>query len=195
MKKTILSLLLTINYCSAATISVSGGGVFDVRGSDASLKPDVGDLFIVVASKSNDIFENLLAGDDLSVGSTVGGADDVVIATGSLVDFSGNRAQQSGFTNLLISDAAEPNPALSAGDHFAFIWFDGVSSTGAVAVNSVYGIVRASDWVLPSSGTTSASDVTATQIAGLTVNPVPEPSSVALLGLGSLALLARRRKN
>ncbi len=43
-------------------------------------------------------------------------------------------------------------------------------------------------------GPTSNSDFTTTSGYTLTVNPVPEPSSAALLGLGGLALILRRRK-
>ena len=89
---------------------------------------------------------------------------------------------------------------VNAGDEFAVYWFPGLSASDDVngfTAGDSFGIATfaGNSAILPSSG--GSVQATANTSAGpalFNVQAIPEPTSTALLGLGGLALLARRRR-
>ena len=202
MNKTTLSILALTTLVAQATVSVSGGlvtGLTDDTG--ALLPPDANVLVFLVIDTGGDGF-SLLEEGSFTNNSFIGSDGNDFLAT---VDFSSpsffntNAAEAAGsFTNQITS-ADDANSPISLGDEFILYWFPDLENTDSLTAGDSYGEIRSTDWVLPSAdgATTNATGFFNNVAANATFNsvqPIPEPSSTALLGLGGFALLARRRR-
>jgi hypothetical protein len=215
MKKTLLT-LLSLQAASFGAISISG-----ISGSGfGTADVPVGSLVLfIVDDSSNGFLGNNAATDPgltgLTASTTLGdrfGGDMVfgrgAVTTAGQVPF--------GLTGFDQSFGSAPYSSAGAGRNFAIVWLqDNTSSTNGQASGD-YGIIRGTDWVIPSGDgnfTASASSATfagatvfarVTQASGALTNQalgtptasfaiVPEPSAALLGAIGALGLLRRRR--
>eukprot|EP00112_Aurelia_sp_Birch-Aquarium-sp1_P009703 Seg21115.1 transcript_id=Seg21115.1/GoldUCD/mRNA.D3Y31 product="hypothetical protein" protein_id=Seg21115.1/GoldUCD/D3Y31 len=144
--------------------------------------------------------DNILGGADVAVATTTNNAvagTDQVMATFSItsavalgdtlrvgimidgLDGAGFSPASIGLAQVGSADVAEQ--AVTANNTVDMYFFD---VTGGVAANTQFQVIA-------DSGT---GDFVTHQAVSLDVIPAPEPSSTALLGLGGLALILRRRK-
>ena len=85
----------------------------------------------------------------------------------------------------------------TVGNAFSLIWFDAtVTSPGTVSSGTHYGIFTDASMIIEAGAPASYENLfdSSPMAASQTFASVPEPSSTALLGLGSVALLLRRRR-
>ena len=205
MIKKLLSIIALTSIVSKGTVSVNGGNVNGIFDADLNLLDPTESVLVLVVVDTNgtDGFSALEEG-DFSLGSVVGsdGNDLLINGTNSFQDFFFNTVNTaSATTSGVITSVDDPASLVSLGDEFTLYWFPELASdTTALSAGDEYFQIRGVDWVLPASDTftetVSSFDESATLANAVfgTVVAIPEPSSTALLGLGGLALLARRRK-
>lgn len=198
MKTKIILNLLALAAISNASTTITSANVLefkDENGGDLG----TGVLGLVVIDTGNDGFGTLRPG-SYQIGSTLGDDDfvgdgnDLVVKVVDSTDFP-SIAIQGGF-NTSLSNSTPPGIP-STNNQFLVYWFPTLSSSGDKTLRSgdVYGSAREANWFLGNDGDTkTVSTVNNAGNANFTVGPIPEPSSTALLGLGGLALLTRRRR-
>ena len=136
----------------------------------------------------------------MSIGDIIGtDGNDVLLSISETTDL-GFGATALGSFSEVETMADDPNSLVTLGDDFSVFFFTSLGSTAtSLTAGDEFGAIRGSDFVLPladgNTGVVNAvfGDVFANATFG-TVQAIPEPSSTALLGLGGLALLARRRR-
>jgi len=196
MKKLITTLLVTsASISSGFTLS---GGLVPFLGDDAgvALTSDTEFAIVVALDTATNPFSGLLANDNISTGSTIGGGDYFVLDTGTAVDGALGVAAQLNITNFQTSGTSIAAD-VAAGNEVGFLWFPSLSTSDDVLdQGDSYGFFTASDWLLPVQGASESftNRQELTPLIASEVVLIPEPSSTALLGLGGLALLARRRR-
>jgi hypothetical protein len=196
MKKIII-LLLVSGTLANAVITVAGGLVTNLA-DENNTELSAPTTFAVLVALNNDSFDGLVMSDTISIGETVGEGKYFVLQTETTVDASSNGFGEAGQVDIanynIVGTPLAENAA--AGNNVAFVWFPGLVGSTLSTVD-VYGAVSNVDWVLPADGATlTFTNLTGSpQQANFTIQPIPEPSSIALLGLGAFGLLMRRRRD
>lgn len=196
MKKIII-LLLVSGTLANAVITVAGGLVTNLA-DENNTELSAPTTFAVLVALNNDSFDGLVMSDTISIGETVGEGKYFVLQTETTVDASSNGFGEAGQVDIanynIVGTPLADNAA--AGNNVAFVWFPGLVGSTLSTVD-VYGAVSNVDWVLPADGATlTFTNLTGSpQQANFTIQPIPEPSSIALLGLGAFGLLMRRRRD
>lgn len=140
--------------------------------------------------------------------TSAGTSDDKLFVSSSLtLDSTGatESGGASGSHGTMFSMLGVTIDTTYSGKNFGLIWFDSndVASTGPIEIGDHYGfltsVTLAGDFVVPAAAATenfsnNFTGIDPTRAADHTFDAVPEPSSVTLLGLGSVALLLRRRR-
>lgn len=155
--------------------------------------------YAVLVALNDDPFDGLIMSDTISVGQTVGNGKYYVLQVSNSFDPGGGFGQV-GQVNVSNFDTTGTPLAGNAavGNQVAFAWFPGQSSgSGTVLSNGdVYGVIRDTNWILPTDlgGSVSFSNLVVGSKQANFVVAVPEPTGIALLGLGAFALIARRKR-
>jgi len=223
--KTALIALFGLQMVSFGAISISGisGSGFGTTVADVPLNSLV--LFIV-DDGSNGFFGNqtlsgtLTAANDpglvsascsTDLGSRFGG--DMVIGRASVTTAGQLPFTLTGFDQ---SFATAPFNTAGIGRNFAILWFPSLTSATTGNASGSYGVIRGSDWIIPTGDGNYTASATPANFAGATVFArvtntsgtlanhalgtataafavVPEPSAALLGAIGALGLLRRRR--
>ncbi|MCH6258457.1 PEP-CTERM sorting domain-containing protein [Puniceicoccaceae bacterium K14] len=187
------------------TIQVSLGDFFQ---SDEITALNEGVAGALVISKDDDLFADSgsILGSTLSVGNTLGGNDDEIVAISDSIDFSPDFGTNFDF----VLPNLEFNDGIDDGDLIGFFFFETLTSGDVVTAGSNYGFFRTDDtlsladssWELPNSGSIISlfafTDVDGISNSTFSTNltAVPEPSTIAGIA-GALVLMIwfhRRRK-
>ncbi len=199
MKKTLLylSTVLTPVLSIQAAVTITDA---QIRGYQTAGSADItsaGILGLLVLDSGGDGFGQIQDGSSIALDNLIGDGNDVIlnIVGSSAAAPPFNPAQISGVgIGTVIFDLVGDR---SSGDEFAVYWFPTLlTSETTFTAGDTYGVARGANWILPGDGNSTISPVLVTSAgaANLTVAAVPEPSSVALLGLGSAVILLRRRR-
>lgn len=198
---------------TGATLTVTNGGSFSgpnnlqfrgFGGNAGTHTINNGTVTInTLGADDNQVF-NISNGSTFTAGATTlnnSSALNISGATFSATDLTLNSYGAGGFVNLF--DGGQLNISGSFTNNANFINFDSASTTGSVFIDNVdvatvQAMVTAGDFGIAGAAETTLSSFSYT-INGSGVDivssaAVPEPSSTALLGLGGLALILRRRK-
>lgn len=195
---------------SAVTFDVQAEVLKTSGGADM---PTTG-LVMLVASTTNGTFGAVNDGATLSVGSFLDGGDDLILKTWDL--------SNSGTPGLFadVSGSLTFSGNWGTGDALALVWFPTLTLASSTASGGTeYGLFTTSTptdgsgpWVTPADATsdnalymftTEASILTggppgsvaaSASLASNTVQGVPEPSRMMLLGLAMMGLVFRRRR-
>jgi hypothetical protein len=187
----LLSIIITSVTNAAVTMtSVNVLGFNDENG----LALGGGILGIAVVDTGNDGFGAIQAGSTLETDTFIGDGNDLIVRVVNSGTFPSVSIQAGFSTNLVTST---PTGVASQGDQFIVYWFPDLSvSNNVTTAGDVYGAARESNWVLTADGTSTS--VTTVNPAGnanfIVQDAIPEPSSVALICLGTFGLIARRRR-
>ncbi|MEZ7968683.1 MAG: PEP-CTERM sorting domain-containing protein [Rubritalea sp.] len=199
MKKIII-LLLVSGTLANAVITVAGGLVTNLA-DENNTELSAPTTFAVLVALNNDSFDGLVMSDTISIGETVGEGKYFVLQTETTIDVSINGFGEAGQVdianyNIVGTPLAGAGGGAAAGNNVAFVWFPGLVGSSLTTVD-FYGAVSNVDWILPADGgTLTFTNITGSpQQANFTIQPIPEPSSIALLGLGAFGLLMRRRRD
>ena len=199
-----LASLAVASFASASvTLTFDIGVLYDSTGSGAIGAGSQVAIFADNTGISANPTNSDLIDQTLTIGHTYGGNELVALMT---TDGGGFARGASTF---------DLDGGLNATNDLAVYWFDGHTG-GALTAGTTYGIYQNSSIQAGSGGTSSLTipadgsnsnvfyyDTTTLGAAGATVaefsatntlDTIPEPSSTALLGLGSVALLLRRRR-
>ena len=202
MNKLLITLFAASVSISEAFVSLSGGAVFVLGDSSGQPLPSDTEFAVVVALDGATPFTGLTANETVSTGSLIGGGDFFVLQTGTAIDqpLVDGVAGQVSINNFNTEGTAIAND-VAAGNQVGFIWFPELSTSDNVLdAGDSYGFFTAADWLLPTGGggdivlTSAPAPPNTTTFSADQIVLIPEPSSTALLGLGGLALLARRRR-
>ncbi len=223
MVRSILSLLVGSSvFATAATVSINftvpGSGVFSTGFVDGGGTAG-GLLWGIVADTAGDGFDgaganSYQAGITFQAGSASGwqvtGTDDLIwFADQSLVQGSpdgptvdttaisggGSSGGPGGIvslSSLIVDEAGTPDAEVD----YAIIWFDnGVNNTATATVGMNYFLQDAGALDLPAAGGVETHDLDATSVISRQFVAIPEPSSIALLGLAGLTAIGRRKRS
>ncbi len=207
----ILALIACSTFAHASvTLSPAAENIQDAGGNPVG----AGNLALIVVSTNDNDFGMIKEG-GLSLNVSAGGMGFIDDNDDAVIQHFATTV--NGFTS--IQEAVSPGISLdldsrfTPGDKFAIYWFPTVAYDSDIAnivlsAGDSYGIVSSGqvrrdgsvegdgvkDWVLPDDGNSPSHLNSAPGIANLEVQPVPEPTSLALLGLGTLGLITRRRR-
>lgn len=203
MKKLLIIGFLLVSCVAARadfTINLGASMLYMANGTTPA---PVGTLVQLLASTTDNIFSPVTAGS-----YTGGSSDDVVLSSFAINSGPGSVAQP-----ITISFAAFPN--LTVGDFLLLRWYPTLpAGTASPPAGTPYGQFRIDivenfstiAWVVPADGSINTLNFLTTSAGGtqpesagrasLVVSAIPEPSTVALLGLSVIGLAAysRRRK-
>ena len=201
MKHTIITLALTALSASAVTTSFSGFGPGNqtilANSSGVAAAGLTWGILVDLGSTGFDLTDNassFSSGIDLNTDGFIG--EDFFIVGGSeLADGMGRTIGPFPATGTADSIQYDLVAPLSGGESFAILFADG----STIDAGGIFGLTEALA-VTPTTNSDSTPE-TAFQRAAphlqefvLTGEPIPEPSSAALLGLAGLALVARRKR-
>ncbi len=209
IKKTLLNILI---YSSTVAISSAVVSLNPATFTNANV--GAGTLGFLVVDTAGDGFGDVVGGTySKSTLDTdtyfIDGSDDRIIAIGEFAVGGGfdTTTRLSFISNNEIRTGTDtPTGPFTLGTEFAFYWFPDLELTDtAFTAGDNYGIARydgtdanstsvnGTEFILIDGVDSFDVEVTGdSALANFTV--IPEPSSTALLGLGGLALLARRRR-
>lgn len=139
-------------------------------------------------------------GSETALGGTIASASDDIVGTWNSGVWTFYAASANHYINTVTSDT-DPN----ASRRFYFRWFDATSQGAATQAGIIYNSANA--WVTPADALATPPTVnlsyvqTDPNVTGsengtsgwATVAPVPEPTTMALMGLGLAAVAARRK--
>jgi len=202
--KTIIGALLVSKVSAITTVSITGANVEGFNDSDGNAL-DGGVLALLVVDSGNDGFGGVNISNTLATDSLLADGNDIIlniVESSAALPFLGVpnaviAGANNGMSGALAVDLDDGTlgTGITAGDNFAVYFFPELTiSSSEFTLGDTFGIATADDFVLPTAGTTNAQVITNAGNANFTVASIPEPSSTALLGLGGLALLARRRR-
>lgn len=193
MKNTLLLITASALSASAVTSAFSAFGVGNQTVLADSTGVATNGLFwgILVdidGSGFEDLTTTSFGSIDLSADTFIG--SDFFIA-GDLQTLSAAGIDGSATTVMYDLNSSDPSSPVIGGENFALFWSD----DAAFNEGDSFGFVEATG-LIP---TSNANNDPTTEFRGVdpnlqTLTYVPEPSSAALLGLGGLALVARRRR-
>ncbi len=197
MKKIFFLLIATASFASAA-FTLTSGAVSNLADED-NVALTSATTYAVLVALNDDPFDGLIMSDTISIGQTVGEGKYYVLQVSISSDPGGSfgQAGQVNVNNFNTTGTPLANNA-ALGNQVAFVWFPGQSSGSGTELSAgdSYGVIRGSDWLLPTDlgGSISYSNfVVGNKQATFTVQ-VPEPTGLALISLGAVALIARRRR-
>lgn len=201
--------LVALASKSVASTTITSGNVGAFK-DNANLNVANDSIFAIVVSTGDAEFTSITAGTIIAEGGFIDGGDDYFLTVSQVRDATLGRsfgsADKPGFD--LIN-------GMSAGDPFILYWFPSSTIASNVAANGqFYGSARFEDgntaengiteWFLSGDNeSTNAASIlnpelggSASLIADIEIGgaPIPEPTSLALLGLGAFGLIARRRR-
>ena len=190
-----MSLLATVCTYGATSVTINAATVTNFQDADGSLLSS-GVLALLVLDTEGDGFGDVDTSSSFTIDSFLSDGNDrilnVVESTAGVPIAGIPDSIQAGGVSVELIDGVD------AGDAFAVYWFPALSlSDTSAGLGDSYGVTfDSSTWILPATGITNTNSVTNPGAALFEViEAVPEPSSTALLGLGGLALLARRRRS
>lgn len=200
MLKTILYTVIsaTCAICShAASSRIETANIQGYQTADGTDISTAGILGVLILDAGGDGFNSILDGTTISTNTVLGDGNDIILnvvsSDAALPPFSPAQIAGTGTMTLEVDFTGDIDP----GDQYAIYWFPTLTtSSGTFTAADTYGLAREADWVLGGDGALiSTTTVTNAGVANLLVaSPIPEPSSTALLGLASAALLLRRRR-
>lgn len=203
MKSPLLVPLILVSSVLAASAQISFNLQFSDFGDNnlTGIADETGDVAsglswgLLVAETGND-FSNPIT---TQIGiSTADGAE---LAPGFRFYSGGTTIEFDPFRGVIAASNSITlnSPGFGTGDSFALIWFQrGFTSGDTLNVGDNYGLLTRDEFLIPSAGATEDfsflfGDTDPIRSADLTVQAVPEPSSILLISLASTFLLRRRR--
>ncbi|MGJ8656160.1 MAG: PEP-CTERM sorting domain-containing protein [Akkermansiaceae bacterium] len=198
MKKTLLNIAcLCLSVTTAqAVVTVTSARVEGFQTASGDQLTTAGVLGIFVVDAGGDGFGEITQGSTIAIDTVLADGNDVILNIVSSIGASGfGDARISGVGTDTLEVVLEGG--VSTGDQFAVYWFPTLTTSDTeFAAGDTYGVARELNWILPAEGTSTPTPTTvlAAGLANLEVIAVPEPTSTALLGLGALSLIARRRR-
>lgn len=194
MKKIILTLLASATLGNAA-FTLTGGAVSNLA-DENNVALTSATTYAVLVALNDDPFDGLIMSDTISIGQTVGDGKYFVLQVGTSFAPGGGFGQvgQVNVNNFNTTGTPLENNA-AVGNEVAFVWFPNLVGN-QVTNGDVYGVIRGVDWVLPTDlgGSSSYSNFVSGSKQANFVVAIPEPTGLALLGLGMLTLISRRRR-
>lgn len=178
-------------------VTITSARVEGFNDSEDTAIVNGGILGLFVVDSGGDGFGTIQEGSTIAIDSMLGDGNDIVlniVESFAPDEFDSARISGVGDNTLQV----EIEGLVSTGDQFAVYWFPTLSiSDNVFTVGDTYGIAREANWVLPADGTSTAGPTTVLNAgrADQIVRAIPEPSSVALLGLGAVGLISRRRRD
>jgi hypothetical protein len=146
------------------------------------LKNDPAMTNIIDSVTTNAITNYFSGGDNTDLGTS---ATDLI---GIAVDVDGNNLGKTADANTF-APVTDPRQAIGKGSAFklgsVFVLFDGQANTTLNFANVAYSIAN-------TAGTPIFGNSVASQIASVAFNAVPEPASIALMGIGVLGLVGSK---
>ncbi|SHK07194.1 PEP-CTERM protein-sorting domain-containing protein [Rubritalea squalenifaciens DSM 18772] len=211
----ISALLLTPIGSAAVSYTMSLGTFYESDGTTSLQDNAVGLLFVNTDNSSTSSFGSALIGFDLSQTPQADSAVATPITVGGfelIAAFNGDSNGQ--FVGRAVDDILKDS-GISNNDPLVFVFFESITSlSGTVGANENFGVLTGMTadqnlapggpaFEIPDTdgtfeilfgdstvgGTTPQADFVADQVTA-----IPEPSSFALIGLGALATLFRRRR-
>jgi hypothetical protein len=212
MNKTFLSLAaMLVSLCSislAQTVSFTGSALVSPSSSSNPLGLSAGQVGVFINNDNLSLWSGFNGTGKINSGlSLLSSATYTPVGTSDAFTYLGNNAV-TGTTTFSLSGGIASislSGGVGTGDQYAVIVFN--SSTTTTIAGDSYRVFRASDWLIPSSGSSIGYSTTPNAsayqqirdtsfvIASGTV--VPEPSTYALLAMSGLALggyVMRRRR-
>lgn len=159
---------VTADNGDTASVTYSSGGTWTIGGT-----PTAGD---------DEVYHGYLDDGGTGASVTISGLSAIVQGSYSVQVIMGSDST-NGFDSITIGAATQTATASAPG------W----GATGSIGSTTFTGLTGDSVTIAPNN---PGDALTRGSVAGVIVNftPVPEPSTTALLGLGGLALILRRRK-
>ena len=200
-----IATLVTMKANATVTVALDA---LDVLNAASALAPQ-GTVGLMIVDKSGDGITNgpLTAGGSIANGQTFGGSDNVIVGN---ITIAGTSAQDG----WLAWSAAWAIPSgVSGASRIAIVWLPDQAGNQSTLAAGAYGWFSdasgtySTAWVVPADGATVTYDMTTVSeggsvpdafgVANHTINAIPEPSTVALVGLGLVGMVGmiRRRRS